>query len=337
MRTRAVIFVQPGEVALEEIPLPDPTPRDIVVETEVSGISVGTERWAFLGKRAEVRFPSVPGYQSVGQIVEVGPEAAARGWKVGERVFYFSSRFTGKLKDQSWMGGHVAHAVIDGCGPRSVGELETHHCERVPEGLAPEHAALSGLCAVALRGIEMAGVPASSKVLVCGLGVIGQFAHQICQLKGASVVATDVVKTRLEIAEALGARSVENKGDDLRQVAEELGGFDVVIDTSSHAQAVNALFPLLKLRGKFIFQGWYPPPTPLDLNALHLRLPTAYFPCGHTSHGVEASLRWARQGWVKTEPLLTHTFRPEEAGRLYSLIAKGSEEFLGIIIDWRNR
>lgn len=338
MKSNAIIFVKPGEVSLAEVELPAPTPRDIVVKTEVGGISVGTERWAYLGKRDEIQFPNVPGYMAAGRVVSVGAEAAARGWREGDRVYYFRTRLTGELEANSWMGSHVADAVIDVCGPRGNGAMEIHHCEKLPAGLAPEEAALAGLCGVALRGIEMAGVPAGAKVLVCGLGVIGQFAAQACLLKGAEVTATDVVGRRLEIARVLGADHVVNgKTENLAERAREIApeGFDIIIDTSSVAAVVNALFPLLKLRGKFVFQGWYPPPTPLDLNALHQRMPSAYFPCAHSGEAVAVALGWAARGWLRSAPLVTHTFAPAQAAEAYAMVGRGSDEFLGILIDWR--
>lgn len=338
MKSNSIIFVQPGQVELGEVVVPDPGPRDLVIETEMTGVSVGTERWAYLGKRAEIAFPNVPGYMAVGTIQSVGAEAGERGWQAGERVYYFASRFAGEWEGKSWMGSHLSHAVVDGCGPRGNGPLEIHHCEKMPAGLAAEEAVLTGLCAVAMRGIEMAQIPAGARVLVCGLGVIGQYAVQVCHLKGAIVTATDVVGSRLEVAAKLGVRRViHGKTENLAAVAagEAPEGFDVIIDTSSVAAVVNSLFPLLKLRGKFVFQGWYPPPTPLDLNALHMRLPSAYFPCAHSAEAVAAALEWAARGWLRSAPLITHTFRPEEAATAYGMIAAGSEDFLGMTFDWR--
>jgi 3-hydroxyethyl bacteriochlorophyllide a dehydrogenase len=340
VKTNAVLFVQPGKVILDEVFLPDPTPRDIVIQTEVSGISVGTERWAYLGKRGEIQFPNVPGYMGVGKIVTSGKEAQERGWREGERAYFFASRFSGELEGKSWMGSHVAHAVVDVCGPRAGGgELGIHHCEKVPANLAPEDAALAGLCGVAMRGIEMAVVPVGAKVLISGLGVIGQFALQVCQLKGAHVTVTDIVDARLEVAKALGAENiVHGKRDNLQERAKAIApeGFDIIIDTSSVTAVVNSLFPLLKMRGKFVFQGWYPPPTPLDLNAMHMRMPSAYFPCAHSAEAVETALDWAARGWLRTKPLVTHTYAPKNAAEAYAMIEKGSENFLGILFDWRS-
>ncbi len=338
MKSKAIIFVQPGEVRWGEVELAGPGPGDLILETELSGVSVGTERWTYLGRRAEISFPNVPGYMNVGTVRELGEEARARGWRAGDRAYVFRSRLAPEWEARSWMGSHTALSVVDVSGPRGSGPLEIHHCERVPEGLPAEEAVLLGLCGVAMRGIEMAGVPAGARVLVCGLGVIGQYAVQVCRLKGAEVTATDVVEARLKTAAALGASHVihgekENLVAAAAKIAPE--GFDIIIDTSSVAAVVNGLFPLLKLRGKFVFQGWYPPPTPLDLNALHQRLPSAYFPCAHSAEAVAAALGWAAQGLLKSALLITHTFAPSEAEAAYRMIAAGSEDFLGVVFDWR--
>jgi len=338
MKSKAVIFVQERRVEVGAVDLPEPTPRDIVVKTELSGISVGTERWAYLGKRREISFPNVPGYMAVGTIESAGAEAAAKGWQEGQRVYFFATRFAGEMEGKSWMGSHVSQAVIDVCGPRSNGDLGIHHCEKVPEGATPEQAILTGLCGVAMRGIEMATIPSGADVLICGMGVIGQFAAQVCRLKGARTTATDIVPARLETARHLGAeQTINGKTESLAERAAQIApdGFDVIIDTSSSVPLVNSLFPLLKMRGKFVFQAWYPPPSALDLNALHVRLPTAYFPCAHSAIDVATALRWSAAGLLQCGPLITHTFAPDEAVQAYEMIAEGSENFLGIVFDWR--
>jgi len=66
----------------------------------------------------------------------------------------------------------------------------------------------------ALRGIEMASPKLNDKILVVGLGVIGQFAVQICRLKGAQVCAVDLYPMRVEKAASLGADWVLNAAED---------------------------------------------------------------------------------------------------------------------------
>lgn len=339
MKTQAILFPKPETVQLREVELPSPTPRDIVVDVEATGVSVGTERWTYLGKRSEISFPNIPGYMGIGKVVEAGKEVV--GYAVGDRVNFFASRLSGDVDGKSWMAGHLARAVVD-VGPRAPHDhdyLDVHHCEKLPVGLDPVDAALTGLAAVAMRGIEMAGIPMGTRVLVVGLGVIGQFAAQICRLKGAKVAVADVVTSRLEIARANGADWVINpKTEDLAARAREIAprGFDIIIDTSSSVAVVNSLFPLLRLRGKFVFQGWYPPPSGLDLNTAHGRLPTCYFPCAHSGAAVAAAMQWVRDGNLKVKNLTTHRVKPSEAPEIYRQIGAGSEGFLGVVFDWKS-
>jgi 3-hydroxyethyl bacteriochlorophyllide a dehydrogenase len=338
MKTNALVFPAPGKVELREIQLPSPTSRDIVVEVETSGVSVGTERWAYLGKRAELKFPNVPGYIGIGRIIEAGKDV--KGYVVGDRVNFLASKVAGDLEGNSWMSSHLAHAVVDAGErpPQDPDQLDVHHCVKMPEGIDAFEAGMTNLGAVAMRGIEMAGIPAGTKVLVVGLGVIGQFAAQICRLKGAKVAVADIMPMRLEIARANGADwIIDSSKEKLAERAKEIApkGFDIIIDTSSSPAVVNGLFPLLKMRGKFIFQGWYPPPSAMDFNAAHQRLPTCFFPCAHSDAAVAAVMQWTRDKQLKVQNLITHRPKPSEAAEIYRQIGAGSEGFLGVVFDWR--
>jgi bacteriochlorophyllide a dehydrogenase len=340
MKTTAIVFPAPGKVELQEIELPSPTPRDLVIEVEASGISVGTERWTYLGKRPEITFPNVPGYVGVGHITEVGEEARSLGYERGHRVNFFRSRLPERLASASWMGTHLAHAVVDAFADadHDVETLDVHNCEKVPDGLDSADAAACNLGGVALRGIELAGIPMGANVLVVGLGLIGQFAAQIVRLKGARVAVADLVPMRLERAKENGADWLINpKSENLAERARAIApkGFDVIIDTSSSPSVVNSLFPLLRFRGKFIFQGWYPPPSAFDLNAAHVRMPTCYLPCAHSGMAVQAMMQWTRDGKIRVRNLITRLAKPEEAPDIYRQISEGSDGFLGVVFDWR--
>ncbi len=341
MKAKAVVFEAAGKVILQDLELPKPGSTDLVVETEVSGISVGTERWAYLGKRPELKFPNVPGYMGIGLVMEAGDEAMKNGFSVGDRVNFFKSRLPEPLGSNSWMGSHLSHAVVDTStrveDPRPD-EMQIHNCEKLPEGMDPVDASLTQLCAVAMRGIELAGIPASSKVLVLGLGVIGQYAVQVCRLKGAQIACSDVVESRLQVAKKNGAEWVLNSRqpdfyERLRSVAPK--GFDIIIDTSSIPEVVNRIFPHLKMFGKLIFQGWYPPPSPIDLNAAHMRMATMFTPCAHSGKATAAAMQWVRDGHLDTKSLVSHIVKPEAASQIYEKMAAGSEDFLGMVFDWR--
>ena len=339
MKARAIIFTAENTVAMSEIQLPDPRPQDLVVQTLASGVSVGTERWALIGKRSEIRFPNIPGYMGIGEVIEAGAEAKKRGYREGQLVNFGVSRLLPPWGPNSWMGTHLSDAVVDACtGVDWVpGGFNLHRCEPVPDGLDPVDASITPLCGVALRGIDMARIPEGGTVLVLGVGAIGQFASQVCRLMGARVAVSDIAEERLEVARRMGADwTINPKKEDLTARGREIApdGFDVIIDTSSVPAVVNGAIKLLKMHGQVIFQAWYPPPTPLDLNEFHGRLPTCYFPCAHTGRAVATAMRWAREGKINARGLITHVFRPEEAERAYKMVLGGGEPFLGVTFDW---
>jgi 3-hydroxyethyl bacteriochlorophyllide a dehydrogenase len=113
------------------------------------------------------------------------------------------------------------------------------------------------------------------------------------------------------------------------------GGFDVIIDTASIPAVVNAVLPLLRVGGQIIFQGWYPPPSALDLHAMHMRLPTCLFPCGHSGRHVAQAMRWTRDGLIDARGLLNRVITPQDAPAFYSHMVASSDTFLGAAIDWR--
>ncbi|MBN1671627.1 MAG: zinc-binding alcohol dehydrogenase [Kiritimatiellae bacterium] len=329
MNAHAIVFEEPGRSRLTEIELPEPTASDLVVEMLVSGVSVGTERWALLDKRPEIRFPNVPGYMGIGRVLRAGAEAKARGFGEGVLVNFAKARLPAPHGRNSWMGTHLSHAVVNaGNGG---------YCLPVPDGVDPIEVSLAALCAVAMRGIEMATVPADATVLIAGVGVVGQYALQVCRLKGARVAVTDVVADRLAVSERLGADWVINGAtENLAERAKAItpGGFDIIIDTSSVPAVVNDVMRLLKKGGKFVFQGWYPPPSPLDLHLFHSHLPTCYFPCGFTPQALAAVMRWARDGRLNTRALITHRAKSSDAAAIYEMIAGGSNDFLGVVFEW---
>lgn len=324
-----------GEVELRELDIPDPGDADILVRTEVSGVSVGTERWALLGMRPEISFPNVPGYMGIGVVERAGEDAARLGYKGGQRVNFARSVLPPEY-EKSWMGTHLRRAVVRVSGDDENARF--HRVARVPEGCGSVAGSISPLCAVALRGIEMATVCLGDKVLVVGLGVIGQLACQVCRLKGARVCAVDVVSRRVELARTLGADWTLHVGEgNLRELTGEIApeGFDIIIDTSSKPPVVNSVFPLLRWGGKFVFQGWYPPPSELNIHLMHGHLPTCYFPCGYSTPATLASMRWIAQGKVDSRSLITHLLPPAEATSAYRMMLESPEDFVGVAFDWR--
>ena len=274
MQTPAILFTAPRTVELAEIALPEPGAADLVVRTRVSGVSVGTERWALLDRRPEMRFPHVPGYLGVG-VVERGPPE----FPAGARVFFTNARLTEPYASHSWMSTHLARAVVS---PHCATDWPPYVC-RIPDAVDDISAAMTGLAAVAVQGVDMLRVSRQATAVVLGLGVVGQCAAQILRARGARVTGADLDPARVELARAFStdATVTLTPGPLGAQLAAAMppGGFDIVVDTTSAASVLQQLDEVLRPRGQILLQGYYPGLTPLNLDRLHGKRPTIAVAC----------------------------------------------------------
>ena len=95
------------------------------------------------------------------------------------------------------MANHASHYL------RTVGE---DAIQRIPPGVASDHAALSVLAQVAQAGVRRAPPEVGQAALVAGQGVVGQLVVQFLKASACSpVIATDVVDSRLDKATLSGA------------------------------------------------------------------------------------------------------------------------------------
>src|SRR6476660_7100738 len=101
MRARQAVIVEPYRTAVREVELPSPAANQILVATEVSAISAGTEfavwtgthQWLKDPNLPDWKFPFRPGYSAAGTVVAVGSVVA--GFRPGDRV--------------SFPGNHASH------------------------------------------------------------------------------------------------------------------------------------------------------------------------------------------------------------------------------------
>src|SRR5579859_225121 len=183
--TKQVVQEVRKALTVREIPAPIAGPRQVVVANVASLISAGTERYIvelakknLLGKarerpdhvkrvlqkmkeeglvttlkqvRAKLGEPMPLGYSSAGVVLECGHDVD--GFKPGDRV--------------ATAGPHA--------GIVAVGH---NLCARIPDVVSFEDASYAGVATIALEGVRLARVSLGERVLVIGLGLIGQIAVQ---------------------------------------------------------------------------------------------------------------------------------------------------------------
>ena len=181
----ALVVDRPGEASVRRVRLRPPGATDVVVRTELTGISTGTERLLFDGSMPPfpgLSYPLVPGYEAVGTVIGGGDGAAH---PVGTRVFVPGS-------------SHYEDGVA-GLFGASASTLVTDSARAVPIGaLAGEEGTLLALAATAMHALALrlrrdrpdAPLAAAELVpdapdLVVGHGVLGRLVARLCLAIGA--------------------------------------------------------------------------------------------------------------------------------------------------------
>ena len=191
MKARQAVIVKPFEVAVREVELPPPADNQVLVETEVSAVSAGTELAVYTGTHQwlkdpnlpDWKFPFRPGYSAAGTVVAVGSDV--RGWKPGDRV--------------SFPGNHASAELL------TIGH-ERGRLWKLPPALEMDRAALACNARYGMGAPIRAGITLGRSAVVLGLGMIGQFALRCLIAAGAfPVIGIDSVAMRRQAALAAGA------------------------------------------------------------------------------------------------------------------------------------
>ncbi len=331
-KAHAIVMTGVRNVEVQSVALPELRPDEVLVRTEYSGVSQGTEIWALLGKRPELQFPTIPGYQSIGIVEALGGDVT--GVEVGQRVHFNNARVPAQFPP-TWMGAHMSHAIVATTARSSE---HKHTIVPVPDDVDPAEAAVSSLAAVSLRGSNMLNIAVGDLVVVNGQGMIGQGSAQFARLHGATVVASDVNPTRLRLSKACSADIVvDAREQNLAEVVRALkpAGADVVIETTGRSDQFAPCVDLLRWEGQLLLQGWYPDPITFDFHTTHSKKPTIAITCGYDDDEVATSLELLRYNKLQYRELVTHLVPFRDAPQIYQQMVANDPSVLGVVFDWR--
>lgn len=318
-----VVCQQPAQVECATLDLSAVGPGQVLVRTELSGVSTGTDKWVMRGVFgwADVRFPTVPGYQRVGIVEEIGAEVD--GFRVGQRVVATSG--LGYVDVGAMWGGHSSRSISDA---RDVYDAE---------GLPTPRSALIVVAQVGYNAASRLLLDAGARVLVIGDGVIGSCAAFAARARGFEVLVVGRHQTRLETLRRAGLATVDTAVGDLAATIIEFAPVGV-IDTVQNAEAFELYIPSLPRRtGQVVYSGHSPGAVTAwgDMAVLQQRELTVHFISGITRDRVEATLRLMRDEQMPTDQLVGFVAESADATRdLMLRVTEGKLEPIAAAIDW---
>ncbi|MFR9801157.1 alcohol dehydrogenase catalytic domain-containing protein [Pseudonocardia sp. RS010] len=211
---RAAVLRRIGEIALEERPVPEPGPGEVLVRVASVGVCGSDVHYYEHGRIGDfvVSSPLVLGHEPSGEVVALGHGVSRV--RPGTRVSIEPGR--PDLTCAQCLAGRYhlcprmeffATPPVDGALAEYVVVHEAF-AHPVPDRLDDDRAALLEPLSVGVWAARRGGIGPGSRVLVNGAGPIGLLAMQVAAAAGAGeVVVADVNAHRLEVAAGLGATS----------------------------------------------------------------------------------------------------------------------------------
>ena len=238
-RFPAITFTSPGSVEVRTYHLAEPEPDQMIVQTRWSMVSTGTELRVLGGHYGVAeRYPVIPGYSSVGRIIEIG--SAVSGYRVGDLV---SCRNPAPVPGvTNYWGGQAALQLHRSAGVNRPVVL--------PEGADTLDYVTVEISAISLRGVTAARPEPGETAVVIGQGLIGAFSAAWLHERGCRVIAVDLAAGRLKRAEQWSSATVNVADDDAVQRILDLtgGGADIVVESSGTSPGMRTALKVVRAR-----------------------------------------------------------------------------------------
>lgn len=237
----AAVFQAPGQVELDERPVPEPGPADAVIAVQGCGVC-GSDLTSYRNG-AYVTPGQVMGHEFVGAVVAVGDRcrvavgdrlvvrpmrSCGRCWYCGRGDIHLCSGTAELSLSFGLPGGYAAHVLVP--DPRPGIDVFL-----LPAATDVRDAIWVEPLAVALHAVRLAGAVAGRRVLVVGAGSIGLCLLTAARLSGATTVVVEPRDVRRDLAAVLGADAVLGDAAELAP-----GSVDVVLDSTGVPAALHA-------------------------------------------------------------------------------------------------
>lgn len=357
-----------GVTELADVPCPQVKSGYILIQSNASVVSLGTERMLVdfgkanilqkarqqpdkvrqvIGKiktdglmptisavRTKLDQPMPLGYCNAGTVIAIGK--GVEGFSVGDRVI-----------------SNGPHAEVV-CVPQNL-------CARIPDNVVDEEAAFTIMASIALQGIRLSQPSIGECFAVIGLGLVGLLTVQLLIAQGCQVIGIDFDSKKVEIAKQFGAEGIDlSKGEDpvarVYQFTKSNGVDGVLITASTKSNGpIHQAAQMCRKRGRVVLIGV----TGLELQRddfykkeISFQVSCSYgpgrydpnyeekgndYPYGYVrwteQRNFEAVLELMRRGSLNIQSLITHRFPFDQAVKAYDLVSEGKTA-LGIILNY---
>ena len=308
MDALAVVLEEPRRIALSRLAIASPGACDVTVEIAWSGVSTGTERLLWSGAMPAfpgMGYPLVPGYESIGRIVQAGADS---GRREGDWVFVPGAQCFGEVR--GLFGGSASRVTLPGA-----------RVTQVDENLG-ERGVLLALAATAYHA--MAGGAAPD--LIVGHGALGRLLARIAVAAGGPAPTVwEINPARMDGADGY---DVVRPEDDPRR------DYQAIYDVSGDSSLLDSLVGRQGKGGEIVLAGFYSERLSFDFAPAFMKESRLRIAAEFTPGDLEGVGALIASGALPLDGLITHHSAPEQAGAAYHT-AFSDAGCLKMILDWR--
>jgi len=307
VNTQAIVLNAPGSLDVRALALNALGAADVLVDVAYAGVSTGTERLLWTGRMPPfpgMGYPLVPGYESVGRIVDAGPEAVDR---IGEYVFVPGANCYADAR--GLFGGNASRLI-----------LPAARATALPDSLR-EDGVLLALAATARHAI--AGGPAPD--LIVGHGVLGRLLARIVIAQG------DAAPT---VWETNSARHGGAHGYDvIHPDSDTCRDYRCICDASGAVGLLDTLIARLARGGEVVLAGFYEEPVafafpPAFMREARIRVAAEWKP-----EDLAVTTTLIASGALSLGGLITHRAPAHNARDAYPTAFEDAA-CLKMVLDW---
>jgi threonine 3-dehydrogenase len=333
-------YAKPG-LWLDEVAMPEVGINDVLIKikkTSICGTDVHIYQWDDWSQQT-IPVPMVIGHEFVGEVVGFGDNV--HDVYLGEIVSGEGHLVCGRCRNCLAGRRHLCMNT-SGVGVNRSGAFAEYlsipvtnvwHCDpTIPLEILSSFDPFGNAVHTALS-FDLLG----EDVLITGAGPIGIMAAAVAKHAGARhVVITDMNEYRLDLARKMGAtRAVNVKETTVEDVMKELGmkeGFDVGLEMSGNAVALNSMIKNMCHGGKIAMLGIQQPGTAVDWNKVVFNGLTIKGIYGREMYETWYKMTALLQSGLDLSPIITHQFHYTEFEKGFELMSSGQTG--KVVLNW---
>jgi len=348
-KMKAVVMYDFEDYRVEERPVPEPGPEEVLVKVEAAGIC-GTDV-----KVITQGMPNMPpfgdfilGHEYSGTVVAVG--STVDEFKVGDRVCAevhkgcgrcencLKGDYTACLNYGNLKKGHRANGLScnGGFAGYAVNHINTLY--HLPDNISFDESIVITTCGTSMYGIDMiGGLVAGESCLVIGPGPVGLTTVQILKALGAdNVILTGTRDERLKIGKEHGADHVinvkkENVYDRVMELTNGLGAYNV-FDAAGGPTSLDESINMCMKGGRVCILAFYKDKITADISHAVKNGINIFTVRGEWRSAVGRALSFMRQGKITGMPLITHHFPLEEIHQAFKTFRERIDDAMKVIL-----